>query len=181
MIDVAHLYAAIGAGESLAEATSPESSERPTVPIAKQRARLLAILAHLDVADAEDIAHDALLSAWRFRRVENTPLTETAMRLAKCLDRRREFRAERATMLVTDRPRDVENVEPSLRTAILDAFSELPSMLRDTLWSFICGGSDYRDVAEDLGVHESAVRARVFNARRRLRSFLNARGFEVAS
>ena len=130
-----------------------------------------------NAAEAEDVAQDAMLRAYRnFHRLRDRDrfrawLVRTAWRLA--LDRlraagRRE-RRERASM---SEPRDesAENAAASreFERHVVSAMDQLPEKLRIVMVLAAIEGYNTREVAKLLRVPEGTVKSRLFLARKRM-------------
>jgi RNA polymerase sigma-70 factor (ECF subfamily) len=141
-------------------------------------------------ADAEDIAQEVFVCAWRsirgfrgegtFRawlhRVAVNQLYSHQRRLTR---ERRFFWAAHVTddnvgteMERLAAPLDLED-EVTLRLAIDRALARLPVDLRSAVVLRDVQGLDYREIAETLGVPIGTVESRIFRGRRRLRALLD--------
>jgi RNA polymerase sigma-70 factor (ECF subfamily) len=142
-----------------------------------------ALAALRNPADAEDVAQEALVLA--FRKIEQfrgdasvrTWMVTIAWRLA--LSRRRNPVHRLKQMISTDEL-DTEAVsgEPSAETSVLDSerlaavrrqIKKLPSKLRDALLLTAAGDLTQEEIAAALKVPAATFRWRVMEARRRLR------------
>jgi RNA polymerase sigma-70 factor, ECF subfamily len=130
-----------------------------------------------NAAEAEDVAQEAMLRAYRnFHRLRDRErfracLVRTAWRLS--LDRirasgRRERREQAA---IADRPEaDVENVLESreFERQLVTALDKLPEKLRIVLVLAAIEGYNTREVAKLLNLPEGTVKSRLFLARKRI-------------
>jgi len=134
-----------------------------------------------NTAEAEDVAQDALLRAYRnFHRLRDRErfrgwLVRTAFRLA--LDRvrsrtrrdRHEYDATRATINAQPEA-NVENLVASreFERQVARALDELPEKLRIVMVLAAIEGYNTREVAKLAGVPEGTVKSRLFLARKKL-------------
>ena len=140
-------------------------------------------------ADAEDVCQDAFLTAlqkldecrdperfagWLLRIVRNQALNFRERRA-----RREGEPLERVTSTAMaaggdDPAREAERSE--LRERLVAALDVLPPSQREVVLLHDLEGWAHREIAELLGTSEGAVRVRLFEARRRLRSELEVDG-----
>jgi RNA polymerase sigma-70 factor (ECF subfamily) len=123
-------------------------------------------------ADAEDVAQDALVRAFRNLHSLRDPgalkgwLVRTAFRLALDEGRRRQRRGERGCVGEPAAPGTP--ADELQRVRLLQALDALPDKLRLTLTLSAIEGHAVREVATLLGVPEGTVKSRLHLARRRL-------------
>jgi len=129
--------------------------------------------------DAEDVAQDALVRAYRhFHRLRDRTrfrawLVRTAWRLS--IDRRRGERRRDARELAADPPVASAGATPAehlRRVELWRAIDDLPPKLRITLVLASIEGHDVAEVADLLGVPAGTVKSRLFLARKRLKEHL---------
>lgn len=135
-------------------------------------------------ADAQDAAHDALVTALRGLDGCREPrrfaawLMEIVRNRAADLARRNTVRAAAPIDLVEPadpaaRPdRDAERAE--LRDALVRALGSLPRLQREVVLLHDLEGLRHAEVGERIGVSEGAARVHLHHARRRLRAALAA-------
>ncbi len=133
-------------------------------------------------ADAEDVCQDAFLvalerleecrdpkrfAAWLMRIVRNR-----ALNFRESRSRRQAEPLERAAEAAggEDPGREAERSE--LRERLLAALAELPESQREVVLLHDLEGWRHREIAQLLGTSEGAVRVRLFEGRRRLRTAL---------
>lgn len=126
--------------------------------------------------DAEDVAQDALVKAYRsFRQLRDRErfrawLVRAAWRMA--IDRRRGDRRRVAREVVMDRPTEasVETVAADSERAehLWNAIDGLPEKLRMVIVLSGIEGHDTREVGSLLGIPEGTVRSRMCAARKTL-------------
>lgn len=130
-----------------------------------------------NTAEAEDVAQEAMLRAYRnFHRLRDREafrawLVRTAWRLA--LDRIRAAgrRERREQALVNDLPKiSAENAAASqeFESHVARALDELPEKLRIVMVLAAIEGYNTREVAKLLGIPEGTVKSRLFHARKQL-------------
>jgi len=130
-----------------------------------------------NTAEAEDVAQDAMLRAYRnFARLRDRErfrgwIARTAWRLA--LDRIRAAgrREKRETAAVAATPRaEVETLAASreFERHVADAMDALPEKLRQVMVLAAIEGYNTREVAALLEIPEGTVRSRMFLARKQL-------------
>lgn len=139
-----------------------------------------------DAADAEDVAQDAFVRAYRGLRgfrggsAFKTWLYQIVANTARTHLARRRHRPERPVGSLSDgtedvpEPRSREDLETAVvqRDAIDRALAALPVELREAVVLRDVEGLEYRDIAEALGVPMGTVESRIFRARARLRDAL---------
>ena len=59
-----------------------------------------------------------------------------------------------------------------LRKRLLEAFAQLPPILRDAYTMFQVGGMSVRDISNQTGVSENLVKVRIFRAKEKLKTIL---------
>lgn len=127
-------------------------------------------------ADAEDVAQEALVRAFRGLRSLREPralrgwLVRTSFRLALDERRRQQRRQQREAGVGQAVPQTPE--DELQRERLLRAVDALPEKLRLTLFLAAVLGYDGRELALLLGVPEGTVKSRLHLARRRLAEML---------
>lgn len=143
-----------------------------------------------DQADAEDLAQETFLRAYRGLRTFRgdssfkTWLYQIAANASRTHLARRRDRPERAagdaaaTPEAFGDPRTGEDIEAAVvhRDAIDRALSGLPHELREAVVLRDVEGLDYREIAGALGVPIGTVESRIFRGRARLRAALKTAG-----
>jgi RNA polymerase sigma-70 factor, ECF subfamily len=137
--------------------------------------------------DAEDLAQEAYLRAWR--RLDRAPEGEAAKawlcRIARnvCIDhlRRRRLEAVFRRAKPPDPPRTADDPHEDLarreRAAALSrALRRLPARLRDVLVLREYGELSYEQIAQALEIEPGTVMSRLHRARRRLAETVRASG-----
>lgn len=139
-----------------------------------------------NTAEAEDVAQEAILRAYRnFHRLRDRDrfrawLVRTAWRLA--LDRIRSAgRRERRERVVVEQSASEAGVEGVIATREFErklaaALDELPEKLRMVIVLAAIEGYDTREVAKLVGVPEGTVKSRLHLARKRLATSLCSAG-----
>ncbi|HTU35125.1 MAG TPA: sigma-70 family RNA polymerase sigma factor [Candidatus Acidoferrum sp.] len=139
-----------------------------------------------NAAEAEDVAQDAMLRAYRnFHRLRDRDrfrawLVRTAWRLA--LDRIRSAgRRERRERVVVEQSASDAGVEGVIATREFErklaaALDELPEKLRMVIVLAAIEGYDTREVAKLVGIPEGTVKSRLHLARKRLAASLRSAG-----
>lgn len=139
-----------------------------------------------NTAEAEDVAQEAMLRAYRnFHRLRDRDrfrawLVRTAWRLS--LDRIRSAgRRERRERVVVEEPGAETDVEGVIATREFErklaaALDELPEKLRIAIVLAAIKGYDTREVAKLIGVPEGTVKSRLHLARKRLAASLRSAG-----
>jgi RNA polymerase sigma-70 factor, ECF subfamily len=139
-----------------------------------------------NTAEAEDVAQEAMLRAYRnFHRLRDRDrfrawLVRTAWRLA--LDRIRSAgRRERRERVAIDDSRNEPSVEATVAARQFEqhlaaALDELPEKLRIVIVLAAIEGYDTREVAKLVGVPEGTVKSRLHLARKRLAIALHSAG-----
>ncbi|MGH9734808.1 MAG: RNA polymerase sigma factor [Candidatus Acidiferrales bacterium] len=139
-----------------------------------------------NTAEAEDVAQEAMLRAYRnFHRLRDRErfrawLVRTAWRLA--LDRIRSAgRQERRERVVIEQSCSETGVEGVIATREFErklaaALDELPEKLRMVIVLAAIEGYDTREVAKLVGVPEGTVKSRLHHARKRLAVSLYSAG-----
>jgi RNA polymerase sigma-70 factor (ECF subfamily) len=133
-------------------------------------------------SDAEDVAQDALVRAFRNMRSlrDRTKfrawLVRTTWRLALDWRRAARRRGAREDALARVAPRfgdaEREAAESQRQARLWAAIEELPERLRLVLVLSAIEGHGVRDVAELVGVPDGTVKSRLFEARKRLQERL---------
>jgi len=144
-------------------------------------------------SDAEDLAQDAFLRAYRslqgFRGTSSfrTWLYQIATNVFRnWLEKRRNQAPVNAGSIDAPPPRMDEPVEPMgeenpearhvQRDAIDRALAELPADQREAVLLRDVEGFEYREIAEQLGVPLGTVESRIFRGRARLKELLRIAG-----
>lgn len=142
-----------------------------------------------NTAEAEDVAQEAMLRAYRnFHRLRDRDrfrawLVRAAWRLA--LDRiRSASRRERRERIVVEQSASEAGVEGVIATREFErkltaALDELPEKLRMVIVLAAIEGYDTREVAKLVGVPEGTVKSRLHHARKRLAAALCKAGFAL--
>ncbi len=156
------------------------------------RNRVLSVVTRVvgSAADAEDLAQDTFLKAFRaIGRFQGqsalfTWLYRIAVNTARDhLDARRRRPAVSLDAIHEDRTFDPEHGGPSpleeleiedLRAVVRATMEQLPEPFRSTLKLRELEGHSYEDVAGILGVSIGTVESRIFRARTKLRALLDA-------
>jgi len=147
-----------------------------------------------NVADAEDVVQDALLSAYshveqfRGQALMSTWLTSIVLNSARMTMRRRSRQASVpldgqepdahtfAEILSDSRPNPEEECRMTERAALVaHSFRMLSPTLRHTFQLRHVNGLSIRETAHRLGIPEGTVKARVARARARLKQLLQKR------
>jgi RNA polymerase sigma-70 factor (ECF subfamily) len=134
-----------------------------------------------EVADAEDVAQEALMRAVtrlescrrpdRFREWVGTIARNAARsRVARDPARRREARLTRLTPSTTDSTRDLDRAE--LRRRMDAAVAQLPEAQRTVILLHDLDGWSHAEIAAHLGTSAGMCRQYLFKARRALRGLL---------
>lgn len=142
-------------------------------------------------ADADDLAQEAFLRAWRgIGRFRSDSSFRTWL-FGIALNVVRTHRGQRSNLrqMFWSRPKDADGTVDALEMASVDdgieaplamrevidrALATLPEDLRGAVVLRDVQGLDYREIAEALGVPLGTVESRIFRARQRLRPLLEA-------
>jgi RNA polymerase sigma-70 factor (ECF subfamily) len=137
--------------------------------------------------DAEDLAQDVFVRAWRSLRGfrGDSSFRTWLHRIAINVIRTSQSRHGRLTQLFAPRDRDGLTVEPAsgeepvdaalARRQVIDrALATLPQELRVAVTLRDLQGLDYKEIAAALDVPLGTVESRIFRARQRLRPLLEA-------
>jgi len=150
----------------------------------QHRALTIARALGADPAEAEDVAQDAFLRAYRglarfrgastFRTWLVQVVTNTARTHRRQRTARRETSADEGEMPIAERLPDPANLEHATiaRDRVARALAALPVDLREAVVLRDVEGLDYREIAEVLGVPIGTVESRIFRGRARLRAAL---------
>lgn len=138
-------------------------------------------------ADAEDLAQEAFVRAWKsLRQFRGESAFHTWLHgIALNVIRTHRGRMARLRRLLFERPPDAD-IDPvelasvdertderlALRDGIDRALAQLPDDLRAAIVLRDVLGFEYREIAETLGVPIGTVESRIFRARQRLRPLL---------
>lgn len=163
----------------------------------QRRIHRLAVHMLRDRADAEDITQDTFLRAYRAiatfdgRSEPYTWLYRIAINLS--LNRIRSRKSARATydaddprldaVLVERRPGSADPArvahEQQLYASLAMGIDQLTETLRTTLILVCIDGRSHEDASAILGAPEGTIAWRIHEARRKLREFMQARGFDL--
>ncbi|MCP5352620.1 MAG: sigma-70 family RNA polymerase sigma factor [Chromatiales bacterium] len=130
-----------------------------------------------DHATAEDLVQETLLRAWRALEQLRDPQAVKGW-LFTTLRRENARRFERIQPEYSDIELDTlcadrVGSEVECDTEVVrDAIARLPRAYREPLLLQIVGGYDYHEIADMLGVTQSAVTSRLFRARQKLTELL---------
>lgn len=143
--------------------------------------------------DAEEIAQDAFVAAWRaigsFRGDAQFRTWMLGIAWRRALDRRESmWRRLKRFVSTGEAVPDVEGpaspeqqlVAGRLARDVRELVAALPATLRDPLLLVAARTCTYEEMAVLLGVPAGTLKWRVMEARRRLKAMLRARGYEVA-
>jgi RNA polymerase sigma-70 factor, ECF subfamily len=156
--------------------------------VRKYQDRLVGYLRSLigNAADAEDLAQDAFIRAYRGlarfggRSLFRTWLYQIATNVARTHHARRPaaIDAGAASLAGRDEPAAPVDLESQivLRDRIDRALAALPADLREAVVLRDVEGLDYRDIAELMDVPLGTVESRIFRGRQRLRAALGPAG-----
>lgn len=154
--------------------------------VARHQTGLVRYLTHMvsNQADAEDVAQDALLRAYRalkdFRGQSafKTWLYQIGTNAARThLDKRRSRREEQEG---DDGAREIASGEQVERRIVAHdqlrrALAELPDDWREAVVLRDIEGLDYREIAEALGIPIGTVESRIFRGRQRLKQIVTSK------
>jgi RNA polymerase sigma-70 factor (ECF subfamily) len=150
----------------------------------QHRALTIARALGVDPADAEDVAQDAFLRAYRglprfrgastFRTWLVQVVTNTARTARRQRATRRETSADEGETSIVDTVADPGNLERATiaRDQVSRALATLPDDLREAIVLRDVEGLEYREIAEALGIPIGTVESRIFRGRARLRAAL---------
>lgn len=139
-----------------------------------------------DPAQAEDVAQEAFVEAWRDLPRLRDPahvgswIAGIARNLAQRWERhtarrrRREATTMQAPPVAVATPLD-SSVERETRTLVREALAEIPAAYREALVLYYMQGHSIAEVANGLGVSEDVVKQRLSRGRRALRASLETR------
>lgn len=160
----------------------------------QQRVQRLAVHMVRDRADADDVTQETFVRAYRAlskfdgRSEVYTWFYRITVNLS--LNRIRARKSSRARHADDPRLDGVVDVQPGsespaksaerrqLYEALTSGIDELSDTLRTTLILVCIDGRSHEDVAQILGAPEGTIAWRVHEARRKLKAFMEARGFD---
>ena len=165
--------------------------------VQRYQKRIYRIALHLlrDADDAEDVTQEAFVHAfaaldrfdgrsqpftWMYRIAVNLSLN--AIRARKSKRKVGALDDPRIAELLANGPQAPENpqataAERELAGALCDAIDALTDTLRTTLVLIVVDGLSHAEAAEVLGCPEGTVAWRIHEARRKIRKYLDDRGF----
>lgn len=154
--------------------------------VARHQAGLVRYLTHMvsNVSDAEDVAQEALLRAYRalkdFRGQSafKTWLYQIATNAARTqLDRRRTRREDQTHDIAEMEIGSGEQVEQRIvaHDQLRRALAELPDDWREAVILRDIQGLDYREIAEALDIPIGTVESRIFRGRQRLKQIVTSK------
>jgi RNA polymerase sigma-70 factor (ECF subfamily) len=185
----------------LALAAQQGSAEAFGVLVRRHQRRVFRLAVHLlrNSAEAEDVTQETFVRAyraldrfdgrsepftWIYRIAVNLSLN--AIRARRSASRGTPLDDPRIEGLLEDRR--MSGMDPAhlaadrqLATALCDAIDELSETLRTTLIMVMIEGVSHAEAAEVLGCPEGTVAWRVHEARKKLRAYLEERGYPVGS
>lgn len=160
----------------------------------QQRVQRLAVHMVRDRADADDVTQETFVRAyralskfdgrsevytWFYRITVNLSLNRLRARKSA---RARHTDDPRLDGVVDARPATESPAKSAERRQLYDALTsgidELSDTLRTTLILVCIDGRSHEDVAQILGAPEGTIAWRVHEARRKLKAFMEARGFD---
>lgn len=169
--------------------------------VRRHQPRIFRLALHMlrDRAEAEDIAQEAFVRAYQalarfdgrsepftwFYRITvnlslNTIRARKSSRLGNAADtndpRLEAFLTERRPSAKGDPPGDASRKQ--LYAALCDGIDALSETLRTTLILVCIDGRSHEDASQILGAPEGTIAWRVHEARRKLKEFMAARGFD---
>lgn len=166
------------AGESGAFAQLVEKHQRLVFGVALSGAR--------DPAQAEDVAQEAFVEAWRDLPRLRDPARvgswiagiarNLALRWERRTARRRKREAAAIAMPPALEPTPLDrSLDRETRALVREALDEIPDAYRESLVLYYVQGRSIAEVASGLGVSEDVVKQRLSRGRRALRTTLEAR------
>lgn len=160
----------------------------------QQRVQRLAVHMVRDRADADDVTQETFVRAyralskfdgrsevytWFYRITVNLSLNRIRARKSA---RSRQAEDPRLEGVVDVRPGNESPAKSAERRQLYEALTsgidELSDTLRTTLILVCIDGRSHEDVAQILGAPEGTIAWRVHEARRKLKAFMEARGFD---
>jgi RNA polymerase sigma-70 factor (ECF subfamily) len=162
----------------------------------QQRIHRLAVHMLRDRAEAEDVAQETFIRAYRaLSRFDGRSEPYTwfyRITINLSLNRIRSRKSSRTThdtddprldgVLVDKRPDTADPAGNAQRRELYDtltiAIDQLSDSLRTTLILVCIDGRSHEDVAQILGAPEGTIAWRIHEARRKLKEYLQARGFD---
>lgn len=165
------------AGEASAFAQLVEKHQRLVFGVALSGAR--------DVAQAEDVAQQAFVEAWRDlprlrdRTRVGSWIAGIARNLGRRWDRHTARRRKRETSAIdahetVPTPLD-STLERETQSVVREALEEIPAAYREALVLYYVHGRSIAEVAAGLGIKEDLVKQRLSRGRRALRASLETR------
>jgi RNA polymerase sigma factor (sigma-70 family) len=166
------------AGEQRAFAQLVEKHQRLVYGVALSGAH--------DVAQAEDVAQEAFVEAWRDLPRLRDPsrvgswIAGIARNLARTWARHTARRRQRETAAIAAPAEAVPTphdrvVEGETQSLVRDALEDMPDAYREVLVLYYVHGRSVADVATGLGISEDLVKQRLSRGRRALRASLETR------
>ena len=157
--------------------------------------RRAAMAATLSAADADDVAQEAFLLAYRrlrsFRGASSFKTWLLSITWNQAINRRRATTRwwrrmvdiggnNTALGFLSPQPDPEESAGAGqLRDAVSQAIAALPRKLRDTLLLAQSGEYSYDEIGAMLGAPAGTIKWRVSEARRAVRAWLRTRGYEI--
>lgn len=138
-------------------------------------------------ADAEEATQDAFLAVfrslgrYRFERPFQHWLSVVVLNSCRMVLRKRASERRRQSALQAE-PQATSDTQPdvALRTLLMEILDELEPGMRLPLVMRFVEGFTYREIADELGLSESAVKMRVSRGSRRLRELYDRRASSSA-
>ena len=145
-----------------------------------------------DVTKAEEVTNDVMLEVWKTAaRFEGRSKVSTwILGITRHLALNAVRRKQLDTVDVDDAPPIADEQEISaavehdrdvLKTALTGALGRLSTDHRDVIELTFFHGLSYQEIAEVVGCPENTVKTRMFHARKQLKGYLTAAGFDPDS